>query len=296
MNWQRSLEIKRNYPLKDETTIKIGGAADFFSIPIDLGQLRTILSWVNKKSIPVFVIGAGSNLLVNDKGIKGLVLKLSSADFKNVTLNGNSIEAGSGVMLASLIKFALSKSLSGIEFLSGIPGTLGGALIMNAGCQGKSIGGLVSEVEAMDLKGNIIRLSRKGAKFGYRKSALEKYIILRAAIRLKKGNKEIIRRNIKNYMSKRRKSQDLAFYNAGCVFKNPKLAPAGKLIELCGLKGKRVGGAFISNKHANFIMNKGNAKALDVLSLMKLARMKVKKKFGIVLEPEIKILGESIWQ
>ncbi|MBN2830996.1 MAG: UDP-N-acetylmuramate dehydrogenase [Candidatus Omnitrophica bacterium] len=289
MNLQKSLRIKRNYPLKDITTIKIGGVAQFFSTPRNLIQLRAILSWADKKSISVFVIGAGSNLLVSDKGIKGIVLKLSSTGFKNIAFKGNSIKAGSGVTLASLVKFALSKSLSGIEFLCGIPGTLGGALIMNAGCWGKSIGDMVNKVEAMDLKGNIIKLSREDAKFGYRKSGLKNYILLSAGIRLKKGNREIIRRNIKDYLLKRRKSQDFTFYNAGCIFKNPKVMPAGKLIELCGLKGRAKGGAFISNKHANFILNKGKAKACDVLSLMKLMKMKVKRKFGVVLEPEIRV-------
>jgi len=289
MNWQKSLKIKRNQPLKDKTTIKIGGPAQFFSAPKNSKELRELLIQADKNSIPVLVIGAGSNLLISDKGVKGLILKLSSAHFKKITLKGNTIEAGSGVMLASLIKFTLSKSLVGLEFLSGIPGTLGGALIMNAGCWGKNIGGLVKKIEVIDLKGNIKILNREEANFGYRKSGLEKYIILSAGIGLKKSSREIIRRKIKDYLFKKRATQDLTSYNAGCIFKNPKALSAGKLIDLCGLKGNKRGGAFISAKHANFILNKSNAKASDVLSLIKLARIKVKQKFGVNLEPEIKI-------
>lgn len=289
MNWQRDLRIRRNQPLKDKTTIKIGGKAQFFSAPKDPARLKKLLLWANKNGLPVLVIGAGSNLLINDKGIRGLVIKLNSGYFKKVVFKGDSTKAGSGVMLAWLISLALRESLGKLEFLTGIPGTLGGALAMNAGCWGKDIGSLVREIEVMDSRGNIKYLNKKEAGFNYRKSGLGKYIILSAKLKLKKSTKELIRANIKEYVLKRHRSLDLTFYNAGCIFKNPIRMHAGKLIDLCGLKGKRAGGAVISAKHANFILNKGNAKYSQVLSLMKLIRLKVKKKFKVNLEPEIRI-------
>jgi UDP-N-acetylmuramate dehydrogenase len=291
MNWQRSLEIKRNQSLKNKTTFKIGGKADFFSEPNDLAELNLVVSWAKKNSIPVSVVGAGSNLLISDKGVRGLVIRLNSAYFRNISLKGSCIEAGSGVTLPQLIQFVKNKSLSGSEFLAGIPGTLGGALAMNAGCWGKSIGDLVREVEVLDYAGNIKKIRSKEIKFGYRKTNLKNCIILSAVLKFKRGGREAIIRSIKEYILKRRNSQDLTFPNAGCIFKNPKSLSAGRLIDLCGLKGKSMGGALISDKHANFILNKGDAKAGDVLKLMRLIKTRVRKRFKVNLEPEIKIWG-----
>ena len=291
MNWQRSLKVRRNHPLRDKTAFKIGGRADFFSEPNDLRELKLVVSRAKENNIPVFVIGAGSNLLISDKGVKGLVIKLNSSYFRDVSLKGNCIEAGSGVTLLQLIQFAKNKSLSGAEFLAGIPGTLGGALAMNAGCWGKSIGDLVREVEVFDHSGNIKRIKSKEIKFGYRKTNLGNFIILSVVLKFRKSSKDVIIRSIKEYILKRRNSQDLTFPNAGCIFKNPQSLSAGRLIDLCGLKGKSMGGALISDKHANFILNKGNAKAKDVLKLMRLIQARVKKGFKVNLEPEIKIWG-----
>ncbi len=292
MTWQRDLKVKHNYPLKSKTTIKIGGPAELFCAPEGLSELKHLIIQAKKKKIPVVVIGAGSNILISDKGVRGLVIGLNSMYFKRIKLKGNFIEAGGGAMLPLLIKFSLGKSLSGTEFLSGIPGTLGGAIIMNAGCWGKDISGLLREVKVMDPGGNIKTLKRKSIRFSYRKSGLEKYIILSATLGLNKSTKPDIMHNIKQYLLQRRNSQDLDFCNAGCIFKNPESVSAGKLIELCGLKGKKKGGALISFKHANFILNRKNAKASDVLGLIRLAQKKVKDKFGVSLEPEIKILGK----
>lgn len=290
MNWQKNLKVKYSYPLKDRTTFKIGGPAEFFCAPKDLNMLRRLIVQAKKKKIPIFILGAGSNLLISDRGIKGIVVSLDSDYFKKIRLSGNLVEAGGGITIPFLIKFALKKSLSGIEFLSGIPGTLGGAIMMNAGCWGKDISGLLSEIKVMDYNGRVKRLKRGSIKFGYRKSALAKYIILGATLRLNKDNRKDIIRNIKNYLLKRRNTQGLTFYSAGCIFKNPKNNYAARLIELCGLKGKEIGSAVVSRKHANFILNKKDAKAVDVLSLMKLIRDKVKKEFGLSLRPEIRIL------
>lgn len=290
MNWEKSLKVRHNYPLKERTTIKIGGPAEFFCAPKDTGMLKRLVIQANKKRAPYFVIGAGSNLLVNDRGVRGLVISLNSAYFKRIKLNGDFIEAGAGIALPMLIRFALDKSLSGVEFLSGIPGTLGGAVMMNAGCWGKDISGLVDQVQVMDPCGNTRSLKKEEIKFNYRKSGLKEYIILGATLRLHKESRQAIMRNIKEYLLQRRNTQDLTFYSAGCIFKNPKGDYAARLIERCGLKGQEMGGAFISRKHANFILNKGNAKAADVLCLMKLIRDKVKEEFGLVLKPEIQIL------
>ncbi len=289
MSWQKELRVKTNQPLKDKTTLKIAGPAEFFSEPKGLPELKLLINKAKENNLPLSIIGAGSNLLISDRGVKGLLIKLNSPHFKKISLKDNYIEAGSGVMLFKLIQCVRKKSLSGIEFLSGIPGTLGGALAMNAGCWGKNIGDLVEEVKVMDYKGKVRRLNKRKIKFGYRESGLGEYIILSAVLKLKRENTQAINRNIKDYILRRRNSQDLTFPSAGCIFKNPVSSSAGRLIELCGLKGRRIGGASISTKHANFILNKGNAKSEDVLKLIRLARERVKKRFKVTLEPEIKI-------
>ncbi|MFA5402274.1 MAG: UDP-N-acetylmuramate dehydrogenase [Candidatus Omnitrophota bacterium] len=289
MNWPRGCRAKAEYSLKDKTTFKIGGCAQFFSEPEDLTELKFLLGAAKKNKLPVFVLGAGSNLLISDKGVKGLVIKLNSAYFKKVALKGSCLEAGSGVTLNQLIKFAQTKSLAGLEFLAGIPGTLGGALTMNAGCWESAIGDLVKEVGVMDYSGRIKILGSKEIKFSYRKSSLEKYIILSALLGLKKSSRRQIQKNISKYLMFRRKAQDLSRPNAGCIFRNPPQRYAGKLIDLCGLKGRRSGGAFVSERHANFILNLSKASAKDVLGLMRIIKKKVKDKFKITLQPEIKI-------
>ncbi|MDD2927909.1 MAG: UDP-N-acetylmuramate dehydrogenase [Candidatus Omnitrophica bacterium] len=289
MNWPKGSKIKVRQPLKGRTTFKIGGRAQFFSEPESLPELRSILESAKKNKIPVFILGAGSNLLISDKGVKGLVIKLNSAYFKKIALKGSCIEAGGGVTLNQAIKFAQTKSLAGLEFLAGIPGTLGGALAMNAGCWESAIGDLVKEVGVMDYSGRIKILGSKEIKFNYRKSSLGKYIILSALLGLKKNSRAQIQKNINKYLMFRRKSQDLSRPNAGSIFRNPPQRYAGKLIDLCGLKGKKAGQAFVSERHANFILNRGKASAKDVLGLMRIIQKKVKNKFKITLQPEIKI-------
>ncbi|MFY9402459.1 MAG: UDP-N-acetylmuramate dehydrogenase [Candidatus Omnitrophota bacterium] len=291
MNWQRGLKVKSNYPLKNRTTFKIGGPAEYFCVPKDLSTLKRLIIQAKKNKVPYFIIGAGSNLLISDRGVKGLVILLNSAYFKKIKVKREFIEAQAGASLSSIIKFALDRSLSGLEFLSGVPATLGGAIAMNAGCWGKEISGLVDEVRVMDSFGKVKRLKKKMIKFGYRRSGLKKYIILGARLKLSQDKKEKIRQNIKECLLKRYKAQGRVFYSAGSIFKNPKGDYAARLIERCGLKGKESGGAIVSRKHANFILNKGNAKADDVLRLIKLIRAKVRKKFGVDLKPEIHILS-----
>ncbi|MDO8662059.1 MAG: UDP-N-acetylmuramate dehydrogenase [Candidatus Omnitrophota bacterium] len=289
MNWPKESRIRTNYPLKNNSTFRIGGCAQFFCEPKDTAELKLLIKIAGQNKLPVFILGAGSNLVISDKGVRGLVIKLGSPYFKRISLEKGNIRVGSGAALAQLIKFSRDKSLQGAEFLSGIPGTAGGGLAMNAGCWGSVMGNLVKEAEVMDKGGRIKNLKRSQIKFVYRKSSLAKYIILSSLLSLKQGKAREIEKNIKKYLGERRKSQDLTWPNAGCIFKNPENNSAGRLIELCGLKGRHVGGAYISERHANFILNKGNASAKDVLRLMRITGKQVKDKFKLLLEPEIKI-------
>lgn len=291
MNWPKSLKVnlRLNYPLKNHTTFKIGGPVKYFVQPKGAGDLKLLLNLSRGYKIPVLVLGAGSNVLASDKGAKAIVLRLNSPVFKKICFHKNRVEAGSAVTLSRLIWLAQGKGLSGLEFLAGIPGTLGGALMMNAGAWGRCIADLVEYARVMDYNGNIKTLDRNDIKFEYRAAGLEGFIILGACLRLKKKNKGRIKDKIEEYLEERRKTQDLSGPSAGCVFKNPEDASAGALIDKCGLKGARCGDAVISHKHANFILNMGRAKASDVLKLMSLIKKEVKKRFHIVLEPEIKI-------
>jgi UDP-N-acetylmuramate dehydrogenase len=291
MNWWKDLRGKVSLKefLKDHTTFRIGGPAKYLAEPKDANDLKLLLNLAKRYKIPTFVIGAGSNILVKDRGVDGAVLRLNSPYFKKLVVKDKYLEVGAGCLISKVVAKTLERGLSGAEFLAGIPGTMGGALVMNAGAWGRNIGDLVEKVTVMDYNGNIKTLNRRALKFGYRKSNLSQYIILSARIKLVKKNKEEIQNRVKNNLQQRKATQDLSGACAGCVFKNPKGASAGRLIDLCGLKGKKIGGAYISAKHANFIINKGNAKARDILQLMKLVSKEVKKKFNITLEPEIKI-------
>jgi len=292
MNWLKSLKGKVGFkePLKNHTTFRIGGPAKFFIEPSDCQDLKQILAFAKKNHLRIFLLGAGSNILASDEGIEGIVLKLNSLYFRKIVKKNCSLEVGSGCLLGELLKFALKQGLSGMEFLAGIPGTVGGALAMNAGAWGKNMGDIIEKVVVMDYNGNTKILYKKEIKFNYRKSSLAKYIILSCTIRLAKAKKEEINASINKYVKLKINSQDSSYPNAGCIFKNPSASqPAGRLIDLCSLKNKSVGGASISNKHANFIVNRSNAKARDVLKLIGFIQAKVKQRFNINLEPEIKI-------
>lgn len=291
MNWWQSLngKIIFNEPLKRHTTFNIGGPAKFFIEPKDTADLELTVGLLKKNKVPFYLIGRGSNILISDKGINAAVIRLSRPGFKKINLNGSLLECGGAALLSELVLFAKDNGLSAVEFLSGIPGTVAGALIMNAGAFGKNIGDLVENVTVMDYNSRIKRLRKEEIKFGCRKSNLSGYIILCASLKLHKEDKDEISGRIKEYINIRKKGQDYRYPSAGCIFKNPARSSAGKLIDLCGLKGKRIGGASVSMKHANFIINIKKAKARDVLKLMDLMARKVKDKFNITLKPEIKI-------
>jgi len=291
MNWWRKLKgrVRLREPLKNHTTFKIGGAARFFVEPKDADDLKLLLGLARKNNLPLRIIGRGSNLLIGDKGIKGIVVRLNAPYFKKLSYENNRFKAGSAALLSDIVLFCGKHSLAGAEFLTGIPGTAGGALAMNAGMAKRGIGDLLEEATVMDYSGNIKTLKKKDIKFGYRKSSLSKYIILGVVMKLKRGNNNEINAKIKRYMNYRKLTQDLSKPSAGCVFKNPPGDSAGRLIDLCGLKGKRIKGACVSRKHANFILNLGKASAKDVCKLMGFVKKKVSSKFDIDLTPEIKI-------
>ncbi|MFH1198634.1 MAG: UDP-N-acetylmuramate dehydrogenase [Candidatus Omnitrophota bacterium] len=289
-NWWQNLRGRAwlDEPLKNRTTFKIGGRARFFVEPKDSEDLKLLLSAV-KGAMPVLVLGAGSNILIHDKGVDAVVVRLSSDFFKSVAIKGDLVSARAGASLGSLIQATALEGLSGFEFLAGIPGTLGGALVMNAGAWGRCIYEIVEKATVMDYDGKVKVLEKNKINFSYRHSDLEKYIILDVDLRLVRKEKNEIVRKVNEYLLTRKKTQDASYPNAGCVFKNPDQGSAGKLIDLCGLKGAKFGGALISRKHANFILNKKNAKCDDVLKLMDLVKREVKNRFRVNLEPEIKI-------
>ncbi|MEW5758211.1 MAG: UDP-N-acetylmuramate dehydrogenase [Candidatus Omnitrophota bacterium] len=283
-------QIKLNEPLSRHTTFKIGGCAKIWARADNVKDLLVILKFTKKNNFKFFVIGRGSNLLISDKGYRGVVISLGS-DFKDIKHNGTKVFSGAAVPLAELINYCSKIGLSGLEILTGIPGLVGGSLAMNAGVKKESISSFVEEVFILDYRGKINKLTKEEINFGYRKSSISKYIILGAWFNLCESSSQRVRENIKKIMNLRRDSQDLKTPSCGCIFKNPKNNPAGKLIELCGLKGANVGDAFVSEKHANFIVNKGNACSNDVLRLIKLIQYRVEKKFNICLEPEIRIIN-----
>ncbi len=291
MIWWKNLKgkVRLNEPLARHTTFKIGGPAEFFLNPKDADDLKELLLAAKKEKFPVLVLGAGSNILAGDEGIRAAVVRLDSPCFKKVMVMGDRIEAGSGLGLRQLVELARQRGLSGTEFLAGIPGTVGGALVMNAGAWGKNIAGIVESVKVMDHQGKINVLSRSRIKFSYRSSDLGGFIILSASLKLNKMDKKEISDNIKECLRHRFDSQDASLPNAGCIFKNPPGESAGRLIDMCGLKGKKIGGAVISRRHANFILNQGHASASDVLRLADLVVKSVKERFELTLEPEIKI-------
>ncbi len=302
MRWLKNLRgrIRFNEPLMKHTTFKIGGNAKFFIEPHDPDDLKLVLRGAKIAKLSIFVLGSGSNLLVDDQGLDSVVIRLTHPFFKKIRLSKGLLEVGSGVLLQKLIKETSRFGLGGCEFLTGIPGTVGGAVVMNAGItdrtqnakrrtQNKNIGDLVEKVKVMDYNGNIKTLNKKDLKFGYRKSNLLKYIVLAVKIRLRKKDKKKIREKIKHYLRYRLSTQELHYPSAGCIFENPAGLSAARLIDSCGLKGEHFGEARVSYKHANFIINRGKASAADVLKLMDYIKKKVKYKFNISLKPEIKI-------
>ncbi len=293
-----NIDIRENVMLNKYTTLNIGGPAKYFTYVRSIMELQNILKLVKLYKENILILGAGSNILISDKGFDGVVIKLKE-DFCKIDINNTTIISFSGVMLPMLIKTAVDYSLSGLEDLFGIPGTLGGCVIMNAGTKTATISDYIEYVEVISIdepEADVIKLKKNDINFDYRKSGLEdKYIVVKVVFNLKISQKEKLIERINEVLLNRMKTQPLGTFNAGCIFKNPsKDVSSAKLIEECGLKGYSIGDAYISEKHANFIINRKNAKAEDFIALIRYVIKKVKEKHNIELEPEIKIVGLKI--
>jgi len=282
------LAVKTNEPLASHTTFKIGGPADFFVEVEEEEKLLKLIKLLKELKLPYFILGGGSNLLVADEGFRGVVVKIANCELRIANFK---IIAGAGVSLGRLVELAAKNSLTGLEFAAGIPGTVGGAVRGNAGAWGQAIGDRVKRVKVLTPQGEIKWIGASDCHFSYRQSRFKKTkeIILEVELELEKGNKKEIQEKISQNLAKRATQPKEP--SAGCIFVNPKPLVAGELIDKCGLKGKRIGDAQISPKHANFIVNLGKAKAADVNKLIKLIKEKVKEKFGVELEEEIFLLG-----
>lgn len=284
-----------NEPMKKHSTFKLGGPAECLIKVDNIDELKEILEFSNENEIPLTIIGNGSNILVSDEGIKGitLIIKLEKIEIQEEKDNVK-VNVGAGEKLGKLARIFLEKEISGFEELSGIPGTIGGAIRMNAGAHGKEMKDIVKCVKCIDYQGNKKNFSNKEMKFEYRKSRLkeEKYIVTEVELFLEKGKKEEIKNKMEEYAKYRKEKQPIEFPNAGSTFKRGEDFITAKLIDDAGLKGYSIGGAEVSTKHSGFIINKGNATTEDVLKLVRYVKEEVYNKFGKKIELEIEIIGE----
>ena len=285
--------IRRDEPLAGHTTLRVGGPADVYAEPASEADLAAAVKFCGARGVPFFVIGRGSNLLVRDGGYRGAVICLSHPDFSKIEIDGESMRCGAGAKLKNVAVEARRNGLSGLEFLEGIPGSVGGALRMNAGAMGAATFDVVESVRLMDFDGNILELAPGEMSVKYRGCAtLKNHIALGAVFRGRPDSPESIAQRMSAFSQKRWASQPAA-PSAGCAFKNPPSIPAGKLIDELGLKGARVGGAMVSQEHGNFIVNDGNATARDVLELIELLKERAKMERGIELQTEVAIIGDE---
>lgn len=289
-------EILRDEPMSRHTTFRIGGPAEALLLTSDEQEIGLALQWANEMGIAVTVMGRGSNLLVSAQGVEGLVLKVAGS--REAIRKGNCLEVNAGEGLAEACEFARREGLGGLDALVGIPGTLGGAICMNAGAFGKRIGDRVLWVEALSRDGEKRRFTQEECEFKYRGSLFSQgeWVICRLALGLETEEPASIRDKMREWMRQRRESHSEDWICAGCVFKNPASVPAGRLIDQVGCKGLRMGDALISERHANIIVNVGQATFQDVLALMAEARRRVFDSEGVVLEPEVVIIGKGLPQ
>ena len=286
-------KVLANEPMASHTTFRIGGPADYFVMPETVEELRDILALCKEEGLPYFILGNGSNLLVGDKGFRGVVIQLYK-NFDGLSIEGTRVTAKSGAMLIRVAKEAGKAGLTGLEFASGIPGTIGGAMVMNAGAYGGEMKDVVTAVTVLTKDGDIKTLTGSEMNFRYRGSVVEDegYIVLEAVMELKEGNLEEIQARIDELSLQRRTKQPIEYPSAGSTFKRPEGYFAGKLIQDTNLRGYQVGGAQVSEKHCGFVINAGGATAADVMQLMQDVSDKVNAQFGVTLEPEVKRIGE----
>ena len=280
-------------PMKSHTTFRIGGPAEVFIMPKSIKQVQMAVEICQEEQIPYFILGNGSNLLVSDRGYRGVIIQMDR-NMGEIQVEGTEIQAAAGALLSSIAVAARRESLTGFEFAGGIPGTLGGAVVMNAGAYGGEIKDVLKEVTVMDGDGKIFTLPASELEMGYRTSIIKTagYLVLSARITLSRGKEEDIKARTRELSEMRTQKQPLDYPSAGSTFKRPEGYFAGKLIMDSGLRGYSVGGAMVSEKHCGFVINKGNATAEDVVSLMKHVTEVVQEKYGVTLEPEVKFLGE----
>ncbi len=286
-------KIKQNEPMSNHTTFKIGGPADVMVLPGTIADIKATITYCRQKNYPLFIFGLGSNLVVRDKGIRGIVVKIGN-NLKAVNVSGTEIYAQAGIRLSELARKAADNSLSGLEFAEGIPGSLGGAVVMNAGAYDGEIKDVVTAVEAISSSGEERVFAAAEMDFSYRQSAFQHndYVIVAARMNLRPGVKPDIQSRMREYAHSRREKQPLEYPSAGSVFRRPHGYFVGPMIEKMGLKGYSIGGAQVSEKHTGFIINTGNATARDVLDLIAMVAKSAREQFGIELQPEIRVVGE----
>jgi len=275
--------------MADYTWYGLGGGADYLISPENTDQLRTVIQRCSENDLPFYVLGNGSNLLVRDQGIRGAVIKLQEDEFTRFDFTGSSLKAAAGAGLNKIIQDTIKRGLGGLEALTGIPGTIGGAVKMNAGGHFGDIGTAVQSVTVMDKQGQIFEKEKPELVFDYRQSNITARVILAANIELAEADKDDLLKTVKEVWIYKKNTQPLDTKNAGCVFKNPRGMSAGALIDKAGLKGTQVGGAVVSSKHANFILTEKGCKSADVLKLIEQIQQRVKEKFDVELELEIEI-------
>ena len=287
------MKIYKKELLKNFTSFKIGGEADIIAEPKDIKELVELIKFLRNKGVIFYILGNGTNVLVSDKGVRGCVVHLGK-NLSKIKVNGTKIEAEPGALLSEIAQIAFKNKLQGFEELSGIPGSIGGAVAMNAGAYGKEIKDVVTSVNAINENGRVVKLSKDALDFSYRRSSIieNNYIVTSVTINLADGNKDEIKANMEKYAVLRKNKQPLEWASAGSTFKRPEGKYAALLIKDSNLMGESVGDAEVSTKHAGFIINKGNAKASEVYKLMNIIKNDVKTYFNVDLEPEIKLWGK----
>lgn len=291
MNIFNGLEeiVETDYPLAKRTWYGLGGAADYFIRPKTVEQLKEVVRRCTKSNIRIYVMGFGSNLLISDEGLRGAVIKLEAEQFSQIEFDGEEVTAWAGAELSKLVLTCVEKGLSGIEALTGIPGSVGGAVKMNAGGSFGDFGSAVETVTLMESDGNVFEKSKPELVFDYRRTNITAKFILSARLKLNESDSEQIMRTVKEIWIYKKNNQPLNTKNSGCIFKNPQGGSAGALIDRAGLKGLRIGGAVVSEKHANFIIAEKECTSSDVMKLIETIKKKVKEQFDVELELEVEI-------
>lgn len=280
-------------PMKQHTTFRVGGNADYFVMPQSAEEVKNIVALCKEADMPYYILGNGSNLLVGDKGYRGVIIQIYK-EMNHIRIDGDKVIAQAGALLSRVGTATLEAELTGFEFAAGIPGTVGGAVVMNAGAYGGEMKDIIASATVLTQDGDIIAINKEDLELGYRTSVIAKkgYVVLEAEYQLQKGDKEAIRARMDELKAQRVTKQPLEYPSAGSTFKRPEGYFAGKLIQDAGLRGFQVGGAEVSEKHCGFVINKDQATAADIQELMRQVSDKVMQEFGVKLEPEVKTLGE----